>query len=325
MNRLCLALPFALLALTFSRSAFAETGAADGGATESAAPAAVAAPTAPAPAPPQSLVPTPAETPPEPSGKTHFEADPVGDGAILGISIGFAALSEALLSTGEIRPQQIRSNFDTNSLLSIDRGAISQNVDSSAGMLSTVGVAATVGFAVLDPVLSGFREDSRRAALVDGIVYGETLAITWGLTNLAKVAVRRPRPNAYIVAAQHRGDPTFDNADTDSSLSFFSGHAAISASMTATATYLAFARSPGTIRPWITLIAGSLITTFVSIERVRAGAHFPTDVVAGAMAGAGVGVLVPHLHREDTVKQRAVWVGFMPAGQGGTATLSGYF
>jgi hypothetical protein len=43
------------------------------------------------------------------------------------------------------------------------------------------------------------------------------------------------------------------------------------------------------------------------------------------MAGAGIGVLVPHLHREDTVKQRAVWVGFTPSGQGGAATLSGYF
>ena len=64
----------------------------------------------------------------------------------------------------------------------------------------------------------------------------------------------------------------------------------------------------------------------VSVERVRAGAHFPTDVLGGAMAGAGDGLLVPHLHREDTVKQRAVWVGYTPVHtQGGAATLPGIF
>ena len=38
-------------------------------------------------------------------------------------------------------------------------------------------------------------------------------------------------------------------------------------------------------RPWLTLGLGTALTTFVSVERVRAGAHFPTDVIAGAIAG----------------------------------------
>ena len=278
------------------------------------------------PGKPDSLTPKPIEPPTAPNGTNRFEADPIQDGALLGISLGFAALSEALLSTGEVRPQQISSSFDTSSLLGIDRGAISQHPDSNASTYSSVGLVAVVGFAALDPVLSGFREHSTRTALVDAVMYGETLSLTWSTLNLAKVAVRRPRPSAYVTADLHRNDPTFNNSDTDSSLSFFSGHAAICASLTATATYLAFARSPGTARPWVTLIAGTAITTFVSVERVRAGAHFPTDVIAGAMAGAGIGLLVPHLHREDTVKQRAVWVAFTPIGTtGGTANLSGYF
>lgn len=283
-------------------------------------------PPAPTPTPTPTLVPAPAPAPaPEPRENGRFAADPIGDGAILAIGLGFGALSEALLSTGEIRPQQIRPTFDTSHLLGIDRGAISQTPDEHAALLSTIGLASAIGFAVLDPVLSGFREDTKRAALVDGVMYSETLTLTWSLTNLAKVAVRRPRPNAYIAAAQHKNDPTYDNTDTDSSLSFFSGHTAICGAVTATATYLAFVRSPHTARPWITMIVGSLITGVVGVERVRAGAHFPTDVIAGAMAGAGVGVLVPHLHREDTVKQRAIWVGFVPAQGGATATLSGYF
>jgi len=98
----------------------------------------------------------------------------------------------------------------------------------------------------------------------------------------------------------------------------------------ATATYLAFARSSGKLRPWITLSFFTALTTFVSIERVRAGKHFPTDVIAGAFAGAGIGVVVPHLHRTEDVQQRKVWVGFTPAvdrgsAQGGALTLNGLF
>jgi undecaprenyl-diphosphatase len=74
------------------------------------------------------------------------------------------------------------------------------------------------------------------------------------------------------------------------------------------------------------------VTTFTSVERVRAGKHFPTDVIAGAFAGAGIGVIVPHLHRTEDVQQRPVWVGFNSApytergdAQGGLLTLNGLF
>ncbi|MEP7125382.1 MAG: phosphatase PAP2 family protein, partial [Byssovorax sp.] len=121
-------------------------------------------------------------------------------------------------------------------------------------------------------------------------------------------------------------DPNYSNADSDSSLSFFSGHAATVGAAAGVATYLAFTRSPNGIRPWLTLAAGTALTAFVSVERVRAADHFPTDVIAGALSGAGIGVLVAHLHREDTAKQRRVWIGYTPAaGEGGTVTLGGVF
>jgi undecaprenyl-diphosphatase len=98
----------------------------------------------------------------------------------------------------------------------------------------------------------------------------------------------------------------------------------------ATATYLAFARSPGTWRPWVTLTLATTVSTLVSVYRVRAGKHFPTDVIAGTFAGAGIGIVVPHLHRTEDVQQRRVWVGFAPEVQddqtrGGSLTLTGTF
>jgi undecaprenyl-diphosphatase len=259
--------------------------------------------------------------------KIRFTADPVGDGAFLAGLIGFVGTLELVLSTGEIRPQQIDPSFNVSSLLAIDRGAVSQHIDPRASTLSNVGLYATIGFAALDPILTRFR-DGREAAIVDAFIYAEAGTLAWGVSDIAKVAVRRPRPIAYTnraaaIAAGTATAATYDNTSTDSALSFFSGHAATVASIGAAATYLAFARSPNTARPWVTLGTSVAMTTFVSIERVRSGAHFPTDVIAGSLAGAAVGLLMVHLHREDTVRQRPVWVGCAPVRGGGTVSLSG--
>lgn len=268
---------------------------------------------------------------PGPAGRVTFQSDPIADGCIIVVSLGSAGVLELINSTGEIRPQQIAPTFDRNQLISIDRAAVTQTADPSAGPRSNLGLGAAAAFALIDPVLTGFRERNAQSGLVDAIMYSETVALTLALTNVVKMAVRRPRPLAYTAYEAHKDDPGgYANTSTDSSLSFFSGHASMTGAIGATATYLAFARSSGKLRPWLTLSFFTALTTFVSIERVRAGKHFPTDVIAGTFAGAGIGVVVPHLHRTEDVQQRPVWVGFAPAsdrGQvaGGTLTFSGLF
>jgi undecaprenyl-diphosphatase len=275
-----------------------------------------------------SLEPKAAE--PKIPGRSTFVVDPIADGAIIGISFGFALLLDQLKSTGEIRPQQISRDFDRNDLLAIDRPVVTAKHHQSAGTWSNVGWIAAISYAVVDPVLSAYREQSVQTGLVDLMLYAETMALTQATTNLVKLAVRRPRPAAYREAEANRDNPDYSNADTDSALSFFSGHASTTASLSATATYLAFARSPSSWRPWATLVAGTALTTFVSAQRVRAGKHFPTDVIAGAVAGAGIGIMVPHLHRSEEVSEMPVWVGYAPGPpehgpRSGTLTISGIF
>jgi membrane-associated phospholipid phosphatase len=273
----------------------------------------------------QSLAPELAE--PKPPGRVTFQSDPIADGAIIVVSLGSAGVLELINSTGEIRPQQIAPGFHRDQLIWIDRAAVTNKLHPSAGTLSNVGLIIAGAYAVLVPVLSGMREHSVQTGMVDAIMYSETVALTLALTNIVKIAVRRPRPLAYVAADR---DPNYSNSSTDSSLSFFSGHASMTGAIGATATYLAFARSPGTWRPWITLTLATTVSTLVSVYRVRAGKHFPTDVLAGTFAGAGIGIIVPHLHRTEDVQQRRVWVGFAPEVQddqtrGGSLTLSGTF
>jgi membrane-associated phospholipid phosphatase len=233
-----------------------------------------------------------------------------------------------IIGTGEIQPQQISPNFHTSSLLSIDRLAVTQKPDPNAAMMSNIGLYTAIGYAVLDPIASGVREHSARTALVDGLIYGEALAVTGGMTNLSKLAVRRPRPIEYIEfndCKKKTPSSPCTNTSTNSALSFVSGHASTTGAVWGTATYLAFSRSPHSWRPWVTLVAGGALTAFVSYERVRSGDHFPTDVLAGSFAGAGVGVLTAHFHRDDTSKLRPLWIGWKNTdlGEGGSLTVNG--
>jgi len=188
----------------------------------------------------QSLEPKVAEAKPF---RGPFQADPIADGAIILVSVGSVGVLELITSTGEIRPQQIAPGFDRHRLIAIDRAAVTSTPSSSATRASNIGLGVTALFALVDPVLSGVREQSAQAGLVDAIVYSEAAAITWALTDVVKMAVRRPRPLAYTEAEAHRGDPEWSNSDTDSALSFFSTHASLTAAIGAAASYLAFTRS----------------------------------------------------------------------------------
>jgi membrane-associated phospholipid phosphatase len=236
----------------------------------------------------------------------HFKIDPVVDGVLIVGGASFSILLAEILSTGEIQPTPPGSS---DNLLAIDRVAVTQTVDPHAGTYSNIGLGVAIGYAIVDPIISGVR-GGRNALLVDGVMYAESITITQALTQAVKIAVRRPRPIDYVQCG-----PTAAPGDctaTDLQLSFFSAHAAVTGAISATATYLAFMRAPHSARAWVTLGAGIALTAFVSYERVRSGEHFPTDVIMGSMAGAAIGVLVPHLHRHEA-EAPPVWIGFAPA------------
>jgi membrane-associated phospholipid phosphatase len=251
----------------------------------------------------------------------HFTIDPVSDITLTAGGAGFATLLGLILSTGEIKPFPVEPG-DQNKLLGIDQIAVNQKLDPHAATYSTIGLWTAVGFAALDPFLSASR-DGWDAALVDAILYAESLSLIEALTDITKIAVRRPRPIDYInCTASSASVLSGSCSSTDVELSFFSGHAATVGAITATSTYLAFVRAPHTARPWITLGVGTLLTAFVGYERVRSGNHFPTDVIAGAAAGAAVGVLVPHLHRHSEDAPN-VWIGLQPVPGGASVSLQG--
>ena len=151
---------------------------------------------------------------------------------------------------------------------------------------------------IVTPVAVGAaRDDDERAPKL--AVYAESLAVAGFLNGLAKYVVQRPRPHSYgtspeaIAYTERRG--------ADGYLSFFSGHATLSFTSAVAGSYLyayGNGNSDTTSRAILWGVEMALASA-TATERVRAGKHFPSDVVVGAAVGTGVGLLVPRAHMSD--------------------------
>lgn len=126
------------------------------------------------------------------------------------------------------------------------------------------------------------------------VLYGETLAVDLALVQLVKYLVQRPRPYLYnqtpdvVRYAETAGD--------DGWTSFYSSHAAMSFGAAVAGAYLL---STSNTNPNVRGIAwgtGFALAAATSNLRVRAGRHFYSDVLLGALIGSVVGYAVPALH-----------------------------
>ena len=155
---------------------------------------------------------------------------------------------------------------------------------------TTAGTLTTAGLLAAPPLVLLATEGGSHAAN-DTVVLAETVLCASGLGAIVQTGVRRPRPFLYGTAA-----PLSDREDTSASLSFFSGHTALSFAATV-GTWRTLERLHAGRWRWLVLGVGLAGSTFVAVSRVVAGDHFPTDVIAGAGIGASLGALVPALHR----------------------------
>jgi undecaprenyl-diphosphatase len=207
------------------------------------------------------------------------------------MSLGFAVFSELAIRSGELQAQ---APAGVDKLLFIDRWVAERDeIEEGSSLLSTLSVGVTGAYALVDSILSSASRDNGEDGLTQAVLYGEVVLLNWAAGNMTKLAVRRPRPRAYYEVRTAGVSPE----ETDSALSFYSLHSAMAAGLSATASYFAWKRNPASVEAWLTITAGTLITAYTGYERVRALAHFPTDVLAGILFGAGIGVLVPELHR----------------------------
>jgi membrane-associated phospholipid phosphatase len=102
-----------------------------------------------------------------------------------------------------------------------------------------------------------------------------TMAVGWGLSVAIKVAVQRARPEVD------------EPIHISSGYSFPSGHTTNGAIATTAVVLLLW---PLLTPAWrrISVVAGTLFVATTCLDRVLVGAHFPSDVAAGALLGFGL-------------------------------------
>lgn len=122
----------------------------------------------------------------------------------------------------------------------------------------------------------------------------ESFLLSSVITNLAKFTSQRTRPYRYNPDAV-LVPPLWKDARH----SFWSGHTANLAAITFSAASM-LQRSDLHRDAKVAIWAGAVVLpALVGYLRVRAGRHFPTDIIVGFGVGTGVGLLVPYLHRKD--------------------------
>jgi len=131
----------------------------------------------------------------------------------------------------------------------------------------------TTGVAIGVPVIMGAvaliekDDDLLKNAIYVGVSIGVDGVLTYGL----KEIVHRPRP--YVTY------PDIIAYETETSLSFPSGHTSL-AFATATALSLKYPK-------WYVIVPGYFWACSVGYSRMNLGVHYPSDVLAGAILGAG--------------------------------------
>lgn len=198
----------------------------------------------------------------------------------------------------KLDPTQIRPKFDRRATKNWSRQA---KIWSDALVFGSMAASAGVVF--------GKNNDFKTMSLI----LAEAYFLNYGLTNLTKNWMRRTRPYAF-----NPDVPMTEKLKIKTRRSFFSGHT----SLAATGSFLLakvlsdnFPEKKWTKMVWA---GAATLPALTGWQRVRAGKHFPTDVLAGYAVGALVGWGVPELHRR-TAKTKFEKRG----GHGATFLLGG--
>jgi len=172
---------------------------------------------------------------------------------------------------------------DPATLPGIDRWAV--HPVSNAGEVGSDVALAVVGVATAYAGLHGMSGDQMRGNLA---VFANTAVWTATSAEWLKALFRRERPVLYTA------DAATAAADRDNYKSMPSSHTALA--FAAATSYFVIAQRqklPHRERNALLLYGGAVL---VGTLRVVAGKHFPTDVLAGAALGTGIGWLVPTVH-----------------------------
>lgn len=206
------------------------------------------------------------------------------EAAITGAGVAFHGFGLWKYEQNRTRPLPA---IDLSRVPGIDRVATRQwsmRAHRTSNVLFGVATAASLATAIAN--------QHGEQPLLPVVIIAESGFFSAGLTNTVKELVRRPRPYLY------NGDvPASAHHPGEDAVSFWSGHTANMAAVTFSTANLVQRSDASPALKTATWVGAALAPAAMGYLRVRAGRHFPTDVLTGYIVGAAVGFAVPYFHR----------------------------
>jgi membrane-associated phospholipid phosphatase len=131
-----------------------------------------------------------------------------------------------------------------------------------------------------------------------GLLYGETMLLCSGITDLSKHSILRNRPYVFnkkldIEYKQYK----------NARYSFFSAHTStVAVNAFFTAKIITDFYPDSKLKPFIWGLAITL-PALTGYFRVAGGAHYLSDVIVGYAVGASIGYFIPHFHKKKNANK----------------------
>ncbi len=240
--------------------------------------------------------------------KTSLKAD----GPIILGSLGLGAIGLNMIKNKKaLTPAELagKSAEDVNGFDRFSAGNFSEQADKDSYIPFYASFAAPV-------VMLLNKNESRKAGQIL-VLFTESMAITGAMFSLSAGGIHRSRPLVYGTAA-----PMDKRMDKDSQRSFYAGHTAA----TATATFFLAKvfqdfNPDSKAKPYV-WAAAAIVPASVGYLRLKAGQHFLSDNLLGYAIGAGVGILVPQLHKKGSTSNFSLSPSVNPEYKGATVLYS---